>query len=277
MSLSTQKTSKPGSPSNIPGSSSSARPDPSPFYLHAFRTHPAAPVPQAASVRRDWMDSSHDRFANRCLPLLLGNQAGWIIPSTCTARVCWSGDRSKESLSIVTDEDSSPVHPVSHFGHGVLTWSIPYIFKTPPGYNLLVRGPSNSPKDAIQALDAIVETDWFQATFTMNWVVTRPYHTVTFERGEPICMVVPQRRGELEDVRPTIGGLTDQPILASRFESWRRSRETFISDLRNGAEQAVKQGWQRDYFLGRDVDGHDAPEHQKRLRLREFQEESETA
>jgi hypothetical protein len=30
----------------------------------------------------------------------------------------------------------------------------------------------------ISPLDGIVETDWLEATFTMNWKLTRPNHTV---------------------------------------------------------------------------------------------------
>jgi hypothetical protein len=246
-----------------------------PIYLRALTTHIASPAPYPAPVHRDWMDSSRDRFANRCLPLLLGNQAGWLIPTTCTARVNWSGGRSQDSLSVATDDANSPVYPFSHFGHGVLTWSIPYLFQTPPGYNLLVRGPSNYSKDGVQALDAIVETDWFPATFTMNWIMTRPYHTVTFKHGEPICMLVPQRRGELDNVSPTIGRLTDDPALERRYGRWHQSRSAFISALRRGEREAVKKGWQRDYFLGRDIDGNDAPEHQMHLNLSDFQGESE--
>ena len=48
----------------------------------------------------------------------------------------------------------------------------------------------------------MIETDWSVATFTMNWKLTRPHWPVTFEIGEPICMVVPQRRGELESFHP---------------------------------------------------------------------------
>ena len=37
----------------------------------------------------------------------------------------------------------------------------------------MVTGPFNQPKDAIQPLTAIVETDWAPFTFTMNWKFTR--------------------------------------------------------------------------------------------------------
>jgi hypothetical protein len=107
----------------------------------------------------------------------------------------------------------------------------------------------------------------------MNWIMTRPYHTVTFAKGEPICMVIPQRRGEIEQVRPVIGSIADSPDLNRRYRKWSQSRKAFISALASGVKEAARQGWQRDYFLGRDADGQVAPEHQMRLRLQQFHEE----
>ena len=49
--------------------------------------------------------------------------------------------------------------------------SIP--FQDTRGWNLMVRGPTNSSKDGIVALDGIIETDWAHSTFTMNWRFTR--------------------------------------------------------------------------------------------------------
>ena len=60
----------------------------------------------------------------------------------------------------------------SHFGYGLLTFQLPYLFRTPPGYNLLVRGPANCPKDGAW-LDGLVGTDWSPARFFMTWQITR--------------------------------------------------------------------------------------------------------
>ena len=45
--------------------------------------------------------------------------------------------------------DTDQFLPSSHFGNGILTWHLPMLFRTPPGYNLSVRGPANYPKDAV--------------------------------------------------------------------------------------------------------------------------------
>jgi hypothetical protein len=44
-----------------------------------------------APGRRAWMDRTPERFANRCLPLLMANQAGWMVNLTEPVEVEWSG------------------------------------------------------------------------------------------------------------------------------------------------------------------------------------------
>jgi hypothetical protein len=81
---------------------------------------------------------------------------------------------------------------------------LPMLFRTPAGYNLLVRGPAKYPKDAVRPLEGIVETDWASASFSMSWKFTRKLMPVRFELDEPICMIVPQRRAELEEFAPEL-------------------------------------------------------------------------
>src|SRR5438105_10509762 len=127
-----------------------------------------------ASRWRDWINAMEARWANRCLPLLIANQAGWALLNPVAFEATWDGSPAKESIRIdfAGDDPPYPLPVESHFGYGILTWSIPYLFRTPPGYNLLARGPANWPKDGVCALEGIVETDWTFSTFTMNWKIT---------------------------------------------------------------------------------------------------------
>src|SRR5437868_10957202 len=130
------------------------------------------------------MDGAHERWPNRCLPLLVANEAGWILLNRTPFSVVWDGGESPESVRVELAEDDPHPGVSSHFGHGVVTFAIPYVFRTSPGYNLLARGPANLPKDGIWPLEGLVETDWANANFTMNWKLTRPNHPVSFERDE---------------------------------------------------------------------------------------------
>lgn len=239
--------------------------------LFAYPIGDGEPMPLVpASSTRAWMNATDQQFANRCLPLLMANQAGWFILNTHPFRVFWDGGERLASIRIVYLDDPPGYPATSTFGYGIVTFTVPYLFRTSPGYNLLVRGPANWPKDGTLALEGLVETDWAAATFTMNWKLTRPDCLVTFDRGEPICMVVPQRRGELEAFQPAIGDLRNEPELGHDHRRWAESRRRFIAVTKSGLRGPGQRLWQKHYFHGTSPAGPVAPEHQTRLKLRTF-------
>src|SRR4051812_38179538 len=162
----------------------------------------------AAPARRARIDRPPERFANRCLPLMMANQAGWLVTLTEPVEVEWSG-RDGHGEVDVFGSDRVKENVASHFGSGIVTFKLPFLFRTEPGYNLIARGPANLPRDGIAPLEGLVETDWSFAPFTMNWQITRPRVRLRFEAGEAICMLVPSRRGELEAFAPRLSALDD--------------------------------------------------------------------
>ncbi len=244
------------------------------LMLTAYVRDETIPLPLPLSVAaagRGWMAETYQHFAKRCLPLLIANQAGWFILNNQTFHVTWNGDNGRAGIAIEYEEENHGLYrAVSHFGYGIVTWHLPYLFRTSPGYNLLARGPANWPKDGIAALEGIIETDWAVASFTMNWKMTRVNAPVTFEKHEPICMLVPQRRGELEQFEPTIRAIASEPLIERAHLQWSKSRILFLCDRKDPDSEAVKQGWQKDYFHGRTPGGVQAAEHQSKLRLRDF-------
>jgi uncharacterized protein DUF6065 len=172
--------------------------------LCGYGLQPNVPTIVPAPVRRDWIEEeTADRFATRCLPMMIANQAGWFVLNTVSVRVTWSGGDSRSDL-VVDYGRSPPSNPpvVSYFGHGIVTWRIPILFRTPPRVQLLARGPANQPKPDVYPLEGIVETSWSIATFTMNWKVLTPSRVIPFDEGEPICMLVPICLDDLERVAP---------------------------------------------------------------------------
>jgi hypothetical protein len=238
------------------------------YALHGGR--PAMTLVPAARERA-WMQATDRWFANRCLPLLIANQAGWFLLSGHSVRVTWTGGQGVSALRVELLAGDTPCPAVSHFGHGILTWHVPYLFRTPAGYNLLVRGPANSPKDGIAPLEGIVEADWSEATFTMNWQMTRRRRAVRFDAGEPIAMLVPQRRGELEAFRPQCRDLASEPDVQARYELWAEDRAWFNDLLRRPGSAEQRRGWEKHYFQGVRADGEQrAAGHQTKLALRPF-------
>lgn len=204
------------------------------------------------------MDETPSRYAYRCLPLLIANQNGWLICTPENVEATWDGGDSPAALRVTCDGEVA----LSHFGFGIITWRIPYLFRTPPGYNLYVHGPPNYPKAGLSPLEGIVETDWAVATFTVNWQATDPGRTVGWVKGEPVCMVTPLKRGEVEKFEPVRMSLDDTPELKAQYEKWSTSRDEFLRE--------PPRTWQRDYMRGGAPGGATAPEHQTKLRLKEF-------
>jgi hypothetical protein len=235
--------------------------------LKAFRLPgiPAGLVP--AQADRPWMNAFGTAFANRCLPMRIANQDGWFVLNSCAIQVTWNGGAHQKDISIeILDGLTTPV--LSHFGHGVITWWIPYLFRTPPGYNMHVRGPVNFCKDGISPLSAIVETDWAVASFPMSWKITRAGHPIRFERDEPICMISPVLRGSTESFVPELLPIETDAYSAAGHEGWSRSRKTHNESLRH---PDPPKKWEKHYFVGIHPGTTEAfQEHQVRLQVKPF-------
>ena len=224
---------------------------------------------EPAPILRDWMDKAHQRFPYRCLPLAIANQCGWILRSPAAFSAYWYGGAAKEDVEIRFD--GPPDNRItSHFGVGTITFSVPYLFRTPLGINLWVKGPANWIKDGVQPLEGIVESDWLMSTFTMNWKLTRICEWVRFEKGEPFCMLVPVPRGLAESLMPKRVPVAADPELNEKYIAWQQSRSGFLQGLASLDPNAVKQGWQKDYIQGKTPDGGAFEGHQTRLAIREF-------
>jgi hypothetical protein len=73
----------------------------------------------------------------------------------------------------------------------------------------------------------------------------------------------------MDEFEPIVKSIHDNPELKREYEAWGQSRTKFLDRLSDKDEEAVKSGWQRDYFRGRTPEGHIAPDsHVNRRRLK---------
>ena len=237
-----------------------------------------------ASSRRDWMDATGDHFAYRCLPLSIANAHGWVICTGSGFEVEWNGGKEADDVQVRSLDDERQ-SPYGHFGYGILTFAPLAMFRTEPGYNLWVTGPPNTFKDGIQALSAVIETDWMPYTFTMNWKITRPQHRIRFEKGEPYCFLFPVPRGLPESMEPQLKDLRDDPDSMHQNQYARRMR-SFLRNVKLIKGQAGQEAqimnkkalkFQKWYMKGQMPDGSAVfEEHQKSLQLRPFEDKRDS-
>ncbi|HWA61015.1 MAG TPA: DUF6065 family protein [Caulobacteraceae bacterium] len=239
--------------------------------LEAFPTSARPPEIVPGRPQRAWMDKFFDRHPYRCLPLSMANSSGWEVLCPVGFTATWNGGIQGSDLTIRPDHPFPDFEDFakSHFTHGVLTLHTQYLFRTPEGWSMWVKGPPNHVKDGIQPLEGLVETDWLPFPFTMNWIFTRP-GSVHFAKGEPFCFLTLVEDKKLEDFELVQRNLERDPELLGQYEAWRKQRETFNNRLYKRDPNAVKEAWQRFYFRGElpDDTGEAPAAHTNKRRLK---------
>jgi hypothetical protein len=238
---------------SIPAQSSPATPASPTAVVPGPLTLTAYPISEAeewsivpASPKREWMDATDGKFAYRCLPLVMANQAGWWVTCPCDFRATWNGGALASDTKVTFADGKVRDYVASHFGTGILTFGMPWLFQTSPGWGLWARGPSNWIKDNCVALDGIIETDWAPYTFTMNWRIMRRNVDVYFRKGEPICQLVPYPLAAFEGVQPEFRQLPSNPGLLERYAAFRMHKNALSAK----SAQQGKGAFSMDYSKG---------------------------
>ena len=228
------------------------------------------PELRPARARRDWMDAFPERHAYRCLPLAIANSFGWEVLSPCDLKVEYDGGATAMSIRISAEDDYPLVShfAASNFTRGILTFHTGFIFRTDPGWSLLVTGPINEPKQDMVPLTGVVETDWLPYPFTMNWQLMRP-GVFRISKGEPYCHVVPVMMEPVGDAEIEIVEGREEPELLEKMRSFAARRSALVANMLNPGPETVREAWGREYFRGELADGTAAPAHTHKLRLAE--------
>jgi len=214
-----------------------------------------------APWQRDWMDSTQNKFAYRCLPLTIANQTGWWVYNPVGFTAVYHADPSPTGVHFLFDSHQALWSQWinNQFGHGIITWNTPFLLRTrPPGSRLLITGPVNHFKDRVQPLTAIIESDWMVMSFTMNYKITAPNVTIRFDTGEPLFQVIPLSSNlctDLEQAKVTYMKLADDPEVAAAYNQWSADRQSFHHQKRAG--QVRPDDWQKDYFQARHPQAQD--------------------
>jgi hypothetical protein len=201
--------------------------------------------------QRGWMERFEDRHAYRCLPLTMANTSGWEVLCPMGFEAAWNGGKMQEDIMLIPDQNHPDFHEFvsSHFSHGIITFHVGYMFRTPPGWSMWCGGPPNHIKDGVQPLSGLVETDWLPFPFTMNWHFTRP-GKVRFEKGEPFCFITLVEDKKLESFDVVIKSLEADADLHGQYEAWAQRRHQFNERLFRKDPETTKAAWQRYYFRG---------------------------
>lgn len=225
---------------------------------------------EPAAKARDWMDQSSGKYAYNCLPLVVANQLGWVVKAAPSFSLIWDGGNQKDAIKFNFDQSAPEMSQfvVSHFGQGIISFKLPWVFRTDPGIGLMVRGPSNQWLDGAHALDGFVESWGLESTFTMNWKVTVPGVTVYFPNHFPFCQILPYEIATLNNYTCARKPISENKGLEVKYTKWLNRRKETLKNLFSGKK--TSNYYEKNYVKGLDVEGEKVEGHLKKLNLSEF-------
>jgi len=238
--------------------------------VRAFTHGPMVPELRPARPHRDWMDAFHERHAYRCLPLAIANNFGWEVLSPCDLRIDYDGGYGAEAIKISAEDDYPLLShfAASNFTRGILTLHTGYIFRTDPGWSLLVTGPVNEPKSFMSPMTGVVETDWLPYPFTMNWQLLRA-GSFRLNKGDAFCNIVPVMVEPVAEAQIEIVDGKEEPGLIEAMNGFAARRGALMSKFDDPDPEQARESWGREYFRGALADGTRATNHFHKLRLAE--------
>lgn len=105
-------------------------------------------------------------------------------------------------------------------------------------------------------MDAIIETDWMNYTFTYNIKIHKPNHEIFFKKGEPIFSFIPINLNQINFTDLIVEDLEKNKSLLKSFNDYGNLRQRIYSSMSEENYKKEKAGgdpkfiWMKDYFKG---------------------------
>lgn len=216
--------------------------------------------PLIGNKKRDWFNP-HFYY---CLPLIIGNQYGFVVRSYYNWTALWNGKEDNDAITINVENPDPDQHQLisSHFGSGIITVQNRFHFRTEPGVNLLTLNPPNFILEDIQNLTGVIETDNLRRDFTFNLKITTANKLITIRKGQPIAAILPIPRHFVENFELKI----DNELFSEETIKYERLMGAKFSYERRSVDTKKPHGAGRRYWKGEDADGNKFADHQTRLK-----------
>lgn len=139
--------------------------------------------------KRDWF-SPH---FYHCLPLVIGNQYGFVVSCEFPFSIIWDGTDNQDCIKIFGPKSNKGLYPIvmSHFGSGILSLELPVTLRTPPGVNLLTFNPPNHLIPNLTVMSGVIEADNLRHPFTFNLRVGIPNIQIDVPEKTPLAAFLP--------------------------------------------------------------------------------------
>jgi hypothetical protein len=163
----------------------------------------------------------------KCLPFLIAGELGWDLILTQDYVVNWNGGNAPEDVAIKTEGPDSFVF--SNFGHGILTFKIPYLFELEENTFLWVKGPNNNPLSLdLYPTEGLVEADWFPSNFGIDYKILTKNKDILLKKDSAFCRLVPYPKNYIETFEPQYSTFKKNPGFFQTHIAYQQTNRFFF-------------------------------------------------
>jgi hypothetical protein len=228
------------------------------------------PKIEPASIRRDWMDKTSNKFAYKCTPILDAMSNGWEIKLPQDLIVRWDGpsDELREHyappVSIISGQFYKDIQVATNeTGSGFITFVFGFIAETDDDHYLTISGPPNYIFKDAQPLTGLLRSNRvLHHPLQITWKINTENKEILFPKGMPLCFISIHKKHTTE--------LTDVEIRQTNKEK----QDNFTKYTRMRAEYKGSDGqwtWAQFYKKGIDESGTKVYESIKKMILKPIQ------
>ena len=199
-----------------------------------------------------------------CLPLVIGNQTGFVFKSARDFDARWDGGDSPATIMRIDNDKPRKQEVSTQFNHGIISIQNQFWIKTAPGISVMTIQPPNAFIHGLVAMTGVVETDNIRRDFTLNLRLTAPGMVVSVRKGDFLCGLLPIRRHETEGygIRLASDVVGADALAGDRAESARLYVERTVRDY---LPDYGRPGPGRRYARGEHTTGEMYLDHQRTI------------
>lgn len=174
---------------------------------------------------RDWMDSSIDKHAYKCLPVTLANCLGWSF--SIPEDISFVLHSSTDTVEILSGSKYSSVDRTN----GTISFISGLTIQSDSPTSLLIMPVPNQFIDGISPFTSVVNTSVLKAPIPSAWKITSYDKKITIKSGTPIAAIIPI---SLTTLQETMFELMELPLDDEHFKYIDEYRKKFTEIISNG-------------------------------------------
>lgn len=199
------------------------------YSIKAYRFNNNSIISQS-SVKRDWMENTHEKHAYNCFPVTLTNSVGWTISFPEDIHFIWDGisDTNPNHVKILQG------HKYAYNGrsNSTISFSTGIALRTEDHVSMLTMPVPNLFNQDYQIFTTIMSTSFFSGEFPIVAKIMVPNKVITIKAGTPIATIVPISLSEINNSEIVYDNIKNLKVSNCDESYSEKIRESIVSSGR---------------------------------------------